>query len=92
MPARSSGESHTQLSASEATVCPVCGISAAWRNCMTANLHKHRATSQQDARLPATPRENIDDHKEVQPDKSDAPLDSGLVREEDGAKPSSAKG
>ena len=46
-----------------------------------ADLHKHKATSQQDARLPATERENIDDEPESQ--RSETAKDVNVVRGDD---------
>lgn len=51
---------------------------------MTGNLDKHKATTQQDARLPSTPRENIDDRPEVERDKSEETTGAGAAREENG--------
>ena len=50
---------------------------------MPDDLHKHKATSQQDARLPATERENIDDEPEVDSHRSDTAKDTNAVRGDD---------
>jgi hypothetical protein len=50
---------------------------------MSKNESQNKATSKDDARLPATRRENINEPPEVQEDKSDTAKDVNVVRGDD---------
>ena len=50
---------------------------------MADEYNKHKATSQQDARLPATQRRNIDDEHEVDVKPADTAKDAGVGRGDD---------